>query len=724
MPIKRVYRPLISLAAGICLAIFLGSPPTPAAGQLSASLLDDETEIRSIRFRYLDSETFSRSRLLGEIGLTQRGRFYSLSKTFAFLPLVPRPEPPLFDPLSLQMDVARLREFYRGEGFPEARIRYEVTLDQEENLLEVEFLITEGRPRTLASLVFVSPSGAPLEEELDTEIVADWREFLRGGDGLLGERLGENTRARIEGSPLRWLAERGYPFSTANSNLQGDSAGFQVRLTVRVDPGTKSRVGSVVVEGLSSVTDAVLLRELPFQEGDWYSASQVAEGRRRVFALGLFRVATAEVVPMPEPDSSVQVVYRLREARLRSVSGFTGYSNAGGLSFGGEWQHRNFGGDARSLSVSGTAETGALVIGNEVPDKYSRAAVSLRQPFLFVPGLSVVASPFWEYRDDYRDRSWEVGVDGTLVYQYAPLDAVSLRYRVSNRKVLDYPVGDMESSAGLGISRLEDLLEGSMVVSAFTLSATLGSLDDPANPRRGYLVQPSLEVTAPVGFPTNEYFKAEVWGSLYRPLGARVGFAGSLRAGRLFPFAGSIPSSGDDGLVEFIQLRDVNLTAGGPTDVRGWASGLLGPKVPDIKVRNDNVYSASRYLPLGGLARISAALELQFPFPGLGSGFAGHVFLDGGRVWTPDHRFLLPDDPYDQDKVYFSTGAGVGVGTPVGPVRVSLGYKLNPSPLDVRDPGAVQDWRLEGRSILEAILEAPVERWRRFQLHLTVGRVF
>ena len=89
-------------------------------------------------------------------------------------------------------------------------------------------------------------------------------------------------------------------------------------------------------------------------------------------------------------------------------------------------------------------------------------------------------------------------------------------------------------------------------------------------------------------------------------------------------------------------------------------------------------------------------------------------------MWTPDDRYLQSDDPSDQDRVYFSTGGGVGIETPVGPIRVSLGYKLNPSPHDLRDPEDVQALLMNGSSILEA----PVQGLRRFQIHLTVGRVF
>jgi outer membrane protein insertion porin family len=151
----------------------------------------------------------------------------------------------------------------------------------------------------------------------------------------------------------------------------------------------------------------------------------------------------------------------------------------------------------------------------------------------------------------------------------------------------------------------------------------------------------------------------------------------------------------------------------------------MGPKIPEVEAMRDETgsvtyKSAGRYLPVGGLARVTGVVELRFPFPGSGSGLSGHVFLDGGRVWTPDRRFLPGNDPYDQDRVYFSTGVGAGLETPVGPIRVSVGYKLNPSALDLRDPGDILDQVVRE----ESILDAPTQGWRRFQFHLTVGRAF
>jgi len=699
--------------------------PTPLAGQFPTYLLDQNTEVQSIRFRFLDSGTFKPSRLLDEISLTQRGRAHGLKSSLSFLPLVPDPTPHPFDPLGLQRDVARIRDFYQREGFPEAEVRYEVSLDENRNLVGVVFLVREGRPRTLASISVLTAAGTPLSEVLAPELVPSWRAFLKEIDRSVGDRLSEVARAQLVGGSLRWLMERGYPFPTGESDVELDPHGLSASLKVLIDPGPRCRVSSVAVQGIESVDPTVVLREVPVREGDWYSASGVSRGRQRIATLGLFRTVTTEVIPPPGADSTVQVLFRLREGRPRSLSGFLGYTNVGGLSFGGEWEHRNFLSGARTLALSGTAETGVLAALTDVPDQYYRGSVSLRQPYFLMSGLSALISPFGEYRDDYRDRSWEGGADGTLVYQIAPLRAVSLRARVSNREVLEYRLGDagIDPTGRMDLGEIVDSLEGNILVSALTLSGTFENLDDPVNPRNGFVLQPSLEVTAPLGFPTNEYFKAELWGSVFRGLGDRVGLAANVRAGRIFPFGRSVPSPDSNGLLEALQLRDVSLTAGGPIDVRGWGSRLLGPKLPytESRLEGDSlVYFSSRYLPMGGLARISGGIELRFPLLALMSSLEGHLFLDGGRVWTPDDRYPRFPHPFDETDVYYSAGGGVGIGTPVGPIRLTVGYKLNPSPLDLRDPGEVYALYREG----ESVLDAKVKNSRRFQFHLTVGRAF
>jgi outer membrane protein assembly factor BamA len=92
--------------------------------------------------------------------------------------------------------------------------------------------------------------------------------------------------------------------------------------------------------------------------------------------------------------------------------------------------------------------------------------------------------------------------------------------------------------------------------------------------------------------------------------------------------------------------------------------------------------------------------------------------MDAGRVWTPDARFR--SGLFNEEGMRFSTGTGVEVGTPVGPVRLTVGYKLNPSLLDERDPQAV----LVALEAGSPVGDVPVDAIRRWHVHLAIGHAF
>ena len=219
---------------------------------------------------------------------------------------------------------------------------------------------------------------------------------------------------------------------------------------------------------------------------------------------------------------------------------------------------------------------------------------------------------------------------------------------------------------------------------------------------------------------TAQFGRLDLFVSRFQPLGRNVVLAARLSAGRLFPFGKSVPAEGSDPFFSFIHLRDESMTAGGTNDVRGWGDRMLGPKVPDVEaniVGADTVLTADKYVPIGALARISGSLELRFPAPGMTPAWRTQVFLEAGRVWTPDERFsqatLLPENT----KLRWSAGVGISYQTPVGALGLSLGYKLNPSALDLRDAGKVLDAYIAGQPIESAETDA----LSRLHLHFSFG---
>ncbi|MEO6270469.1 MAG: BamA/TamA family outer membrane protein, partial [Lautropia sp.] len=106
-----------------------------------------------------------------------------------------------------------------------------------------------------------------------------------------------------------------------------------------------------------------------------------------------------------------------------------------------------------------------------------------------------------------------------------------------------------------------------------------------------------------------------------------------------------------------------NFYAGGINSVRGFSPNSLGPKDP-----NDR-------LPIGGTAHFGASAEFLFPLPGTGNDktIRTFFFLDGGNVFASN---------IDLTDLRYSFGMGINWLSPIGPLKLSLGYPLRQEPGD------------------------------------------
>jgi outer membrane protein insertion porin family len=88
--------------------------------------------------------------------------------------------------------------------------------------------------------------------------------------------------------------------------------------------------------------------------------------------------------------------------------------------------------------------------------------------------------------------------------------------------------------------------------------------------------------------------------------------------------------------------------------VRGYEQDTLGPKGDDGN-------------PTGGNAFLMGNIELR---TAIGWGFSLVPFIDMGNVW-------VKSDDMDVNDLKYTTGIGLRYNTPVGPVRVDYGIKLD-----------------------------------------------
>ena len=709
---------LLGVLACLCI------PPT-IASHAQPYDVDAKTEVRALRFEFVNTQTFDVEQLEEQIALK------APSNKLPFFPQIKEKRYP-FSPIELQRDVARLRRFYKQNGFPKAWVEYTIQLDPLSNRIAITLNIDEGPPLIIQNLDFLGPNGQPLIDHLPDDLVEQWTAFRETLTVWIGNRLGEVELINLQNQLFTMVRDLGFAFSKVRTELRIDAEANRVDVRVHVDPGPRGWIDEIIVEGNESVHEDVVKRELPFREGDRYALRKLIEGQRQLFALPLFSRALVDLPEQPE-DSTIRVRVRVREGSPRLVRGQAGYSSEGGLLAEATWIHRNFLGGARSFTAAGLGKTGLLATAPR-PDRLYRASVSLLQPHVLYRKLNVSTSVFAEHRDDDRDRSRAFGGDVSLIYKLGKFRTASLVYGLSTRRTFDFRLDDYGASTLSLSDFLDDVAQAISAAkgediqrSTFTLTVMLGTLDNPVNPRRGVVARPYLEITAPSALSNIQYGRLGGTALGYYPLTENLDLVGRLTLGRLLPYSKSIPRPDVEGdtLAQFLRLRDVAFFGGGTNDVRGWSTGLLGPKVPDIEFKGPEGDSlvAEQYLPLGGLAQFSASVGLRFPLPFLQSSWKALVFLDAGQIWNPDERFL-PDEQQsdldrDAERLFFSTGAGVEIPTPLGPIQLSIGYKLNPSLFDLRDPQHVLDAALAGTPIQDVETN---QVWR-FSLHVTIGRL-
>jgi outer membrane protein insertion porin family len=713
----RTDRSVLGLAVLVLLA-------GPLRAQDALTLVGAKTEVKSVEFRFEGKQTLPEEDLRRRIALTGRGGMVGLRRFFGFLPFISPVGVHPFDPLELQRDVVRLSNHYHRSGFLKAEVTYDVRYNAESDLVQVTYVIDEGPPLLTRSIRFVGESGSV---RLAPRLEPEWDRFVRRVEQE-PRRLGDGERRKLTDTTTRWLRDRGYPFASAQPRAVVDTAADRADVTVLVRPGLRARVRDIAVSGNRGIPARHVTRQLPVHEGDWYDAGELERGRQQLVQLDLVRLALLDVPRDSADDSSVVVRVNVTENPPRLVRGEVGLASGGGLAGEVNWTHRSFLGGLRTFTASAQAQTGVLSF-ETPPQQLYRGGLTLFQPYMGDRRLSAAVGPFAEYRDDLRDRSRAVGLESSLVYAAGPLRSITLGYLLSHRRILDYGFGDdldpVEYLPLLGLAEPDAAgrLGPERNRSAVSLQGSYGRLDQFANPRRGYVLRPRIEVTTP-GFNTSEYVLLDLGATAFLPLTSRIGFTLRAGAGRIYPFGRSVREVGQESpYVSLLRLSDVLFTAGGTRDVRGWGSQLVGPKLPAVRQESQDGQVqtiAERYAPVGGLARLLGSVEVQLPLPGMSDKWQSFLFFDNGRIWNPDSRFALNAGELDQDDYYSAVGAGVGYETVVGAIQLAVGYKLNPSALDLRSPEGVLQALTEGRPLSSV----PTENRRRWHLHFAIGSTF
>ena len=523
---------------------------------------------------------------------------------------------------------------------------------------------------------------------------------FEGATAWGGAALGASIRARI-GSPYygpqieadraailtRYLNE-GYEQALVTVERGFSDDLRDVDLVFRVREGRQVHVDHVLVVGNRRVTAEAVRREIPIAPGMPLGLDEIAETRRRLNALGIFRRIDVREFSHGPRDRR-DVIIEVEEAPATHVA------YGGGLE--GSQRLRRRTGVSRSRAVEdielaprGFFEIGRrnLFGGNRSLDFFTRASFR-RKNDPADPELArrTTTLGFNEYRvlGTYREPrtfglGWDVLVQGFVEQAIRPGFDLASQGGIAQftrqasptlRTTAGYRFGMNDTSneeLGREDGDIVDRLFPDVRLSTLSFGQVRDTRDNPFDPTRGGTLGIDAEVAMRAIGSQVGFAKTFVQGFLYRTVAgmSRLVFAAGGRLGMAWKFPHYTASEPGDPLAER-PLIDPGLPiserffAGGDASVRGFAFDRLGQPFD----REGGTIDRTGF-PRGGHALIILNSELRLRLtPAIGL----VVFLDAGNVY---HRVRY----MNLRQLRGGAGFGVRYASPIGPIRVELGFKL------------------------------------------------
>jgi outer membrane protein assembly complex protein YaeT len=547
-----------------------------------------------------------------------------------------------------EADLKRIVAFYRDRGYPDARVRsFDARLSDDQKSVRLRIDIEEGEPTRVERVVLIGLEPIPEAHRHDLES----RLPLKAGEPLDRALLQASREAAVDE-----FKDHGYPNPDVNVAETPGSSDRQRVVTYSALPGRLAYVGRTEISGTTSVNERIVRRQLTYRRGQLFQQSKLRESQRRLYSMELFNFVNIETIKAADAgtagqaNEADQIATRVTvtEGKHRKVNFGVGYGTEEKARVEIDWRHVNFFGGARTAGVF--ARYSSLDRG---------VRLNFRQPYFFSPRYSFGMSGQSWFSDEPAYQLTTTGGRATITREFTrsrsvlaarQTTALALTYAnewedysISNEALEDPTFRD--ELIALGLDPRTGTGRGQL--SALLLDAGRNTTENLLDAKKGYVAIVHLETAGQWLGGDFDYREISAEGRYYQSLGSRAVVAVRGRAG-------SIDSSGpEEELVPFFKRYFL----GGATNLRGWGRYEVSPL-------------SGSGLPIGGLSFVNFSTEVRFPLVG---NFGAVVFLDGGNVWTNPWDFNLNALRYD-------TGPGLRYNTPIGPVRLDVGWQLNPIP--------------------------------------------
>lgn len=508
---------------------------------------------------------------------------------------------------------SEMEALYLESGYLDVEVSGpEVIYDEERLLASLIYRVAEGPRFTVLDVTL----DAALDLDLD---LAEVRERLAA---FVGQpwfpRRGYEMRASATGV----LTERGYPDAQATAESSIDRESGEVRVTLRLEPGTRVHLAEVLIEGNELTRAEFIARRLGMGAGDLYRRSAERNAFRALYATGLFDSVAIE---LEGSGAERRLRVHVEETETRSFSAEVGYGSFERARVLLGVTEANLFGTGRSLRLEG-----------KLAERARGATLVYTDPYTLDEDNVLGATIFAEERKQVSFDSREIGTGVSLTSHLtkAYRNVYGYEYRLSEA-----------SNVSVSVPGLDQEFQEDVYVSAVYLTNVYDTRESFFLPRDGTWFRLRTELAPEALGSELNFVRLDGRVVRYHALDEENLLAWTVRGGVIVPI----------GVTAEIPLQE-RFYNGGQNTVRSFREDELGP-------------TDANGTEIGGEAYSVFSLEYRRD---LFSGLSAALFVDGGNV-----SFGYQDALEFKDLRY-GVGPGLRWLLPVGPLRLDWGINPNP----------------------------------------------
>jgi outer membrane protein insertion porin family len=519
---------------------------------------------------------------------------------------------------TLNADVERIKQRYVREGFLNVKLQENLVKNADETSVDVVLDIIEG-PRAIVAEVNINGLPAKKRKQAYVRFPLQPLQPFNPNDLRKGEK---HLTALLSG--------QGHLYAKVTGRYDISADAQEVKIDYDVTQGPLVRVGDLFFTGNFRTRTAFLKQILNLGTGEAFSSQKLMRAQRDLRNLPFLSGAQVKAIGLKEQLSTVTVIVGINERKPYFVEAGAGYESERGFFINGQLGDINLWGRGQRGRIAG-----------EVSQVGYQFEGSVTDPRLFNTPLMLTTGLFGKREEAFNV---DFGVDSFGAYLnlgHDKWDALLLSLNTALARIDQYKRSSFDASTST-IDESEFEPRSSLTVRP---TIVFDMRDSAIRPHKGIFSSLAVEVSRALENDLDNIFILNGDLRFFISPTDQLTFAALGRVGHAEPYDTTVTIP-----------QDKLFYLGGVASVRGYEENLL--------------YFGQKGKAVGGRSSINTSLEARYVFD---NNLELSVFIDGGQITDLERKSEV-------DGWRSSVGLGLRYVTPIGPVGILYGHKLDRAP--------------------------------------------